>query len=689
MDSAELYAPVWMQLRYLIPLLVGVLVIALALLRWLLTPLVVRLVRSEAQAHEMSADLRGSERRALALLDNVDEGIVSISDSGIVELFNPAAERMFGYRSEEVLGKNVSMLMPQPFRSEHDGHLGRYLNTGQAHIIGTGREVNGLHSGGDMFPMSLRISEFFIEGRRQFIGSMHDITERKRFTEALRASERQLRQITDTVPALIAFLDIDKRFRFHNKAFEQIFDLSFGQIDGRTLIEVLGSRAYGYMQDKVEEVLRGYPVQFEHAHITRQGKHNTYTMHFSPRYGDGDDEGKVIGFYALATDITDLKRIDRMKSEFVSTVSHELRTPLTSIRGSLGLVMGGVAGEMSDKAKNLVGIARDNCERLIRLINDILDSEKIESGHLRMNLQAVNIKQVIQQALAANEGFAGKHRVKMLLRAPDAPLNVLIDSDRLIQVLTNLLSNAVKFSPPDGVVEVRLLCVAHGVRVEVVDRGPGIPEEFRSRIFQKFSQADASDSRQKGGSGLGLNISRSLIQKMGGQVGFNSEVGAGSTFFFELPECQNPSKPKPSTSGQAVHPRPPLDGKPRILHVEDDPDIQRIVVAIAQDFADFEFAATLNEARAQLREHRFDLVLLDLGLGEESGWDLFQEIDALDPQPPVIVFSACDVDVDMVEGKQVEAVLVKARTSNTELLNTIQRVLQIPGDPGPTRPQAL
>ncbi|MDO8719086.1 MAG: PAS domain S-box protein [Polaromonas sp.] len=809
MDSAELYAPVWAQLRYLIPLLVGVLVIAFLLLRWRLSPLVTRLVRSEAQAHAMTASLRDSERLERALLDNLDEGIVSISDGGLIERFNPAAERMFGYRSEDVVGKNISMLMPEPYHSEHDGYLARYLHGGPAKIIGngTGREVAGRRSDGRIFPMDLRISEFFLGGRRQFIGSMRDITERKRIAEALHANELQLRQITDTVPVLIACLDLEQRFCFHNKAYEEVFGLRFDQIHGRTLAEVLGPRAYAGVRDKAQEVLRGYVVHYERLQVTPQGGTRTYAMHYFPRYGEGADAGKVLGFYAQGTDITEFKRIDRMKTEFISTVSHELRTPLTSIRGSLGLIAGGVAGELPEAARNLVAIAKNNCERLIRLINDILDSEKIESGKMSLDLQVVDIRPLVQQTLAAIEGFAGQHRVKLRLQAPDAALEARIDSDRLIQVLTNLLSNAVKFSPPGSTVDVNVLRVARQVRVEVVDRGPGIPEEFRSRIFQKFSQADSSDTRQKGGSGLGLNISRGLVEKMGGQIGFSSEAAAGTTFFLELPEWRDPARLSPPSRARAVfsglrilvcegdaeaarligtmlekagieadiahhatqawawlasnsydavmvdiklpgqsgaafisalHDQPrtshvpviviaarveegllrfnrkplavsdwlekPIDenllirsirravgsvhsGKPRILHVEDDPDVQHITEAIAGDFADFEFATTPDEARTWLRTQRFDLVLLDIGLRQGSGWELFDDIHALDPPPPVIVFSANDVDP--AECRQAEAILIKARTSNTELLNTIQRVLQIPGDPGPTRPQPL
>ena len=758
----------------------------------------------EAARKRAQAQLRDSERRVRTLLDNLDEGISSISESGIIELFNPAAERMFGYRSEEVVGKNISILMPGPYRNDHDGYMGRYLHTGKAHIIGIGREITAQRKDGSIFPMDLRISEFFLEGRRQFIGGMRDITESKRITEALRASETQMRQITDTVPALIAYLDKQQRFSFHNKAYEEVFGLSFGQIDGHTLAEVLDPPAYERAQDKIKEVLRGYPVRYERVHTTPQGELRSYAMQYVPRYGEGLDEGEVLGFFSLGTDITELKRIDRMKTEFVSTVSHELRTPLTSIRGSLGLISGGVAGEIPEAVKNLVGIAKSNCERLIRLINDMLDSEKIESGKMRLDLQVVDIKPLIQQALAANEGFAGQHRVKLEMQAPAEPLLVRIDSDRMTQVLTNLLSNAAKFSPPDSTVEVKLSRVARCVRVEVVDHGPGIPEEFRSRIFQKFSQADSSDTRQKGGSGLGLNISKALIGQMSGAIGFTSQAGVGTTFFFELPECKErlplplplrtesvTARPQilvcegdpdvarlismmldkagfqadialsaeqamtclahgrydavtvdfklPDQTGAAfisalrsdertrnvpvvvisalaeagqLHFRhkplaisgwleKPIDenllvvsvhraltglksGKPRVLHVEDDLDIQRITAAIVQDFADFEFAATLDQARARLYEQRFDLVLLDLALGGESGWELFEDIDALIPRPPVIVFSASDLDPG--EGRQAEAVLVKADTSNTQLLNTIQRVLQISGDPGPTRP---
>ncbi len=624
-------------------------------------------------------------------------------------------------------------------------------------------------------------------------GTGRDTTDMRRSSDRVRASELQLREITDAVPALIAYVDADQRCRFHNRAYQEAFGLSSENILGKSMRELMEPAFYEALRPKVEEVLSGYPVVYERKQRTAKGEVRYYVVNYFPRYGEGADEGKVIGFYSLATDITELKRIDRLKTEFVSTVSHELRTPLTSIRGSLGLLSGGVAGPLPDAAMKLIGIAKSNCERLIRLINDILDIEKIESGKMQLDLQPMALMPLMVQAIAANEGYGLANNVSLTLHCEDPELQVKVEADRLAQVVANLLSNALKFSPTGGTVEVHVAKAGLGVRVEVRDHGPGIPEAFRTRIFQKFSQADSSDTRQKGGTGLGLNISRAIVERMGGSIGFESQLGKGTTFFFELPLWQGPAEAVPpaprtrilvceadmdvarliaimldkagydcalahsaeqasallatgryaavtldlrlpgQTGGVFLHSlreneatralpvivistlagdgqlqldhtpsavsdwlTKPIDEgqlvsamqravaalhgrKPRILHVEDDVDIQHIASAIAADFATFEFASNLTEARESLRTRPFDLILLDLGLGEESGWDLVELIDSLQPRPALVVFSASELLPDAVT--RPDAVLVKASTSNADLLQTIQRVLNMPAIP--------
>ncbi|HUD89283.1 MAG TPA: ATP-binding protein, partial [Xanthobacteraceae bacterium] len=214
---------------------------------------------------------------------------------------------------------------------------------------------------------------------------------------------------------------------------------------------------------------------------------------------------------------TERKRLERLKDEFVSTVSHELRTPLTSISGSLGLLMGNAAGTMPDSVRRLVAIANTNSQRLVRLINDILDIEKMEAGRVVFNFSRVEVRPLVAQAIEANRGFAEGYGVRVRLedaRAAGAA-DVRADPDRLLQVVTNLLSNAIKFSPARDEVVVAVEKGTDMVRLTVRDRGPGIPVDFKPLIFEKFAQADAGDARQKGGTGLGLSIVKQIVDRLG------------------------------------------------------------------------------------------------------------------------------------------------------------------------------
>jgi len=240
-------------------------------------------------------------------------------------------------------------------------------------------------------------------------------------------------------------------------------------------------------------------------------------------------------FCSIMRDITERKKIDRMKDEFVSTVSHELRTPLTSIRGSLSLLASGVIGPLSEQGASLLDIAGKNTERLLLLINDILDIEKFESGLMQFHFTRVAVDGFLEQALKANEAYARQNNVSFEFLERNTGYCVHADPDRLMQVMNNLLSNAAKFSPAGSTIEVSQSLLGDRVRISVTDHGPGIPIDFQPKLFEKFTQLDASDSRKIGGTGLGLSIAKAIIDAHGGDIHFVTQPDIGTTFYFELP----------------------------------------------------------------------------------------------------------------------------------------------------------
>jgi PAS domain S-box-containing protein len=246
--------------------------------------------------------------------------------------------------------------------------------------------------------------------------------------------------------------------------------------------------------------------------------------------------------FFIGRDVTEQKRIERMKDEFIATVSHELRTPVTSIAGPLGLLAAGAAGDLADSAKRLVAMAHNNSGRLVRLINDILDIEKIESGKMAFNFQRVDAKRLTERAIEATRALAEQFGVPVRLDTDIDDAAVHTDSDRLMHVLTNLLSNAIKFSPRGAQAVVSIEPRDHQIRIAVRDHGPGIPDEFKTLIFEKFAQVDATDARQKGGTGLGLSIVRETMIQLGGSVGHFAAPSGGTIFYVDIP-CWNGGAP--------------------------------------------------------------------------------------------------------------------------------------------------
>jgi signal transduction histidine kinase len=240
-------------------------------------------------------------------------------------------------------------------------------------------------------------------------------------------------------------------------------------------------------------------------------------------------------FLLVSRDVTDERKAARLKDELVSTVSHELRTPLTAISGALGMVAAGAAGELPASAAKLIEIAQRNSERLASLVNDLLDIDKLQSGKVEFNMEPLDLGELVRVSAEQNQPLAEKAGIVLRAEAPESPVPVCADRNRMLQVLANLISNAVKFSPPEEAVLVRAARVGGSARISVIDRGSGISEEFRSRLFDRFTQQDATASKVQQGSGLGLAISKSIVEAHGGSIQVDSVPGQGATFHVDLP----------------------------------------------------------------------------------------------------------------------------------------------------------
>lgn len=424
-------------------------------------------------------------------------------------------------------------------------------------------------------------------------------------------AEEKFRLAVESCPSSMIMTDGAGRIILVNTETERLFGYPRSELIGQKMEMLVPERLRsGYLQRRAALMLRPEPVRLGENWnlygLRRDGIEFPIEVGLNPiRTREGV---LVLGVYV---DISERKRVDRLKDEFVSTVSHELRTPLTSIAGSLGLLIAGAAGALPEQAARLIRIAQSNSQRLVRLINDILDIEKIESGQIAFKFRRLNVRALVEQVIEANRGYADSFAVPVRLDADAAAGEAYCDPDRLAQVVTNLLSNAVKFSPPHGEVTVAISERAETLRITVRDHGPGIPREFRSRIFEKFAQADAGDMRQKGGTGLGLNIVRQIVTRLGGTVGFEDATGGGTIFYVELPSWTKIAAGAIDVDSKAK--------AARILLREDDPDL---AMALREGLrplgfsVDFAYAPADAVARALATPYAAIVVDFDLPDGD-------------------------------------------------------------------------
>ncbi|HKW47412.1 MAG TPA: ATP-binding protein [Gemmatimonadaceae bacterium] len=463
---------------------------------------------------------------------------------------------------------------------------------------------------------------------------------------------------------------LDERVTEANDAFGRLFGYDAAEVPGRTLLDFIAPESR-------DAVARQITLAAEKPYDARGRRKDGSTFDIELTIRRVTFLGRpAIG--CRVRDITERKEIDRLKSEFVSIVSHELRTPLTSIRGSLGLMEAGAVGELPPKARDLARIARQNADRLIRLINDILDLEKIEAGKIQLQIAALDAAGIVESTVAELRGMAVMYRVSMMTRV-DCPDRIAADRDRVVQVLTNLVSNALKFSPEGGTVTISLAGGSSGfLRFAVRDHGQGIAPDQIEKLFTPFEQLEAANTRRRGGTGLGLAISRSLVEQQGGRIGVESTGGQGSEFWFELPLVPAP--------GAQDSVRSEEESPPGVLVVEDDDAVARVLgIMLRRDGHAVTRASTVAEARQALARQRPSVMLLDMKLPDGSGLDLLEHIAGHHDlqELPVVVLSGVEPSFDhRVRSDRIVEWLIKP-FAERELLRALR--LAIDGYPKSAR----
>lgn len=490
----------------------------------------------------------------------------------------------------------------------------------------------------------------------RLIGTQTDVTELRHSRNALEASEKRFRNVLAVAPVGMVMMDDESKITGVNNAFCTVSGYSEDELLApMRMADLIPPDGRGPIYRAVAEMVqaRAELYQGEHQVVHSSGELRWCYFRVSWVYDKNQDRNFYV---AQVLDITDQKKIEQIKNEFVATVSHELRTPLTSIKGALGLISATAGDNLPPAMLRLVEIATTNADRLTSIVNDILDLEKISSGEVTFNFDNVDIGGLIHDTVTELSPYINNHHAIVETDLPDTAVQIYADPGRTKQVLVNLLSNACKYSPDNSTVRIKTEVVNGMAIVYVQNEGPGIPEQFRSRIFKAFSQADSSDTRAKGGTGLGLNITRQIVTRQGGEIGFESVPNRVTVFWFTCPLATAqqvtpedvPQLPEPKTKQARI----------KVLHLEDDLDFAEVIHSGLGGVADVSHARNIAEARKRLKSESFDVIILDWTLPDGDASELLDEVYSRDKK---VRFVALSADGSRGDDSRLAANLVKSR----------------------------
>lgn len=593
--------------------------------------LVVIAVNAGLRYRDMFEQIRRIESRQRAVLDTTVDGVILINGQGVVQSFNRAAERLFGWSAQEVQGRSINVLMPESYHGVRDGLLQRHLAMHPASIVGLERELQGLRKDASTFPARLSVGRVQHPGELLIVGFVTDLTERNALERERERSREQLRSLVANLPGVA--------FRCKNEAAWSMLFISdavleltgwsapdfvegrihFGQIIQREDMDGIAAEVSDALQNE-------RPYHVEYRITTRDGQ-----MRWVAEYGRGmaDEAGAMCWIDGVLLDITQRRAMEQelrdardraeaaaaARSAFLANMSHEIRTPMNAI---LGFTEALLDTALDAQQRRHLGTVQHSARSLLRLLNDILDTAKLDKGAVDLEVQAFDLRVLCEQILASLRIGADKKGLTLALDYPSSvPRAWQGDAFRLQQILVNLLGNALKFTHQGGVT---LQVAGHdgALVIAVQDSGIGMDEAAQARLFSPFSQADASTTRRYGGTGLGTSIALQLAELMGGGISVRSRVGEGSCFTLRLPlpvaSVQALAEAQAHSQGSADLPAL------RVLAVDDvAANLELLHIQMQRGGHHLVLASSGQEVLQIFAQQRFDLVLMDLHMPDMDG----------------------------------------------------------------------
>ncbi|WP_288741251.1 MHYT domain-containing protein [uncultured Rheinheimera sp.] len=663
MAAARFVPPAGFQPDYQAGELPMVLAMGITFTTLLLSSLVVA-INLLLKYREASAAAKTNASRLLAMMDTAVDGIVTINTQGLIQGMNKAAEKILGWTQAELLYKNVNILTPAAIRPDHDSYLENYLRTGEAKIIGVGRDVEAVHKDGHTVPVRLAIGHAKLPDEDIFVAFITDISSRLQMEQALKENEEKFRSLIGNIPGA---------------AYRCLFNENWDMVFISDAIETLsGYPASDFMlpspkrswSDVVHPDDRSTTTQLDlyqgHFTIEYRIRHKDGSVRWILEYGEAikSAQDEIVWLDGFLMDISQRKQMEvellqaknkaelaaESRSAFLANMSHEIRTPMNAIIGFSDLLL---SSDLSSEQKKHLATIHGSAHSLLHLLNDILDSAKLEKGKLELELQDFSLPAVLDAVVSTLWLQARKKQLELKLEL-DPQLGEFYYGapDRLRQVLTNLIGNAIKFTDQGSVrVQVAPTSQQH-IKFSIEDTGIGIAADRLPHIFDAFTQADASMSRRFGGTGLGTTISKQLVELMGGQITVQSSEGVGSCFEFSLPLKEG----KASTAQQQgyVPALPALN----VLIADDIPQNLELLKLLLQRAGHQVVAVTDGiEAVQTMQQQQFDLVLMDIQMPHLDGLKACQQIRLWEQQQnktplPIIALTASVLDDDKTAAKE-------------------------------------